>query len=191
MSKSKLIIGAGVTTLAAIAFPVATFAASGTSVTDTVQVTINSACSITADSLTPAYSATMTNGQLKSNFGSTSMSIACNDAGGWHLTAVGSGADTTVKTAMNASGSGTDIATGTATSGATSNWAMKVAGTGAVTAFTSFAAGPSSATEVANGTGSVSGNTSSTTYQVWVSATQQADTYTGKVTYTLAHPAST
>ncbi len=172
------------------ALPMASvFAATGTTVTDTVQVTINSACSITTTNLANTYNETMTNGQLKSDIGSTSMTIACNDAGGWHVTAIGSGADSTAKTAMNATGSGTDIATGTATSGATSNWAMKVTGTGA-TGFTNFAAVPSSATDVAKQTASVSGATLTTTYQVFISATQQADTYTGQVTYTLAHPAS-
>ncbi len=166
---------------------VGVFAATGTVVTDTVQVTIDSACTIESTNASNTYSATMTNGQLKSDFGSTTMTINCNDAAGWHVTAIGDGADATDKTAMNATGSGTDIATGTATSGATSNWAMKVTGTGA-TGFTNFAAVPSSATDVASGTGAVSGGTLSTTYQVWISATQQADTYTGQVTYTLSHP---
>ena len=83
---------------------VGVFAASGTVVTDTVQVTINSACTITSTNASNTYSATMTNGQLKSDFGSTAMTVDCNDAGGWHITAVGSGADATVKTAMNATG---------------------------------------------------------------------------------------
>ncbi len=184
----KLII-TGASTIIAVIPMASAFAATGTTVTDTVQVTINSACTITSTSLANSYSATMTNEQLKSDFGSTTMTIACNDAGGWHVTAVGSGADATTKTAMNASGSGTDIATGTATSGATSNWAMKVTGTGA-TGFTTFTAVPASATDVARQTSSVSGATLTTVYQVWISATQQADTYTGQVTYTLSHPAS-
>ena len=172
------------------ALPVAgVFAAQGTVVTDTVQVTIDPACTITSENASNTYSDTMTNGQLKSDFGSTTMTINCNDAAGWHLTAVGDGADATDKTAMNATGSGTDIATGVATSGDTSNWAMKVTGTGA-TGFTTFAAVPSSATNVATGSGAVAGGTLSTTYQVFVSATQQADTYTGVVKYTLAHPAA-
>ena len=185
----KKIIIAGSSAILAALPTVGVFAATGTTVTDTVQVTVDSACSITATSLANNYSATMTNGELKSNIGSTTMTIACNDAGGWHITAVGSGADATVKTAMNATGSGTDIATGTATSGATSNWAMKVTGTGA-TGFTSFAAIPASATDVAKQTTTVSGGTLTTVYQVFISATQQADTYTGKVTYTLSHPAT-
>ena len=185
----RKIMVAGIASALAVLPAAGVFAATGTTVTDTVQVTINSACQITTTNLANTYSATMTNGQVKSDFGSTEMTINCNDAAGWHVTAVGSGADATVKTAMNATGSGTDIVTGTATSGAASNWAMKVTGTGA-TGFTNFAAVPSSATNVATGSGSVSGGTLTTTYQVFISATQQADTYTGQVTYTLAHPAS-
>ena len=185
----KKIIIAGASAVIAVLPAFGVFAATGTTVTDTVEVTIDSACTITSTNASNTYSATMTNGQLKSDFGSTEMTINCNDAGGWHVTAVGSGADNTDKTAMNASASGTDIVTGTATSGATSNWAMKVTGTGA-TGFTTFAAVPAGATDVARGNGAVSGGTLTTTYQVFISATQQADTYTGQVTYTLAHPAS-
>ena len=188
--KKSLIAGAGATAFAFAALPFAgVFAATGTVVTDTVEVTIVSACTITSTNASNTYSATMTNGQLKSDFGSTEMTINCNDAAGWHVTAVGSGADNTDKTAMNATASGTDIASGTATYGETSNWAMKVTGTGA-TGFTTFAAVPSSATNVATQSGAVSGGTLTTTYQVFISATQQADTYTGQVTYTLAHPAA-
>ena len=185
--KKLAIAGASVALAALPAFGV--FAASGQTVTDTVEVTIGSACLITTSQTANTYSDSMTNGQLKSDFGSTEMTINCNDAGGWHVTAIGSGADSTDKTAMNASASGVDIATGTATSGDTSNWAMKVTGTGA-TGFTTFAAVPAGATDVATGSGAVSGGTLTTTYQVFISATQQADTYTGQVTYTLAHPAS-
>ena len=185
--KKIVIAGASAVIAALPAFGV--FAATGTTVTDTVEVTINSACTIESTNASNTYSATMTNGQLKSDFGSTTMSISCNDAGGWHVTAVGSGADNTDKTAMNATGSGTDIATGTATSGATSNWAMKVTGTTA-TGFTTFAAVPGSATDVAKSTAASSQSEIVTTYQVFISATQQQDTYTGQVTYTLAHPAN-
>lgn len=189
MTKTKIIAGLSVAALAAVAFPAASFAATGTTVTDTVQVTLDSACTITTAQAANTYSDTMTNGQLKSDFGSTEMTVTCNDASGWHITAVGSGADASDKTVMNATGSGTDIATGTATSGDNSNWAMKVTGTGA-TGFTTFAAVPSSATNVATGSGAVSGGTLNTTYQVFISATQESDTYTGQVTYTLAHPAA-
>ena len=176
--------------LALAAMPVVgVFAASGTTVTDTVEVTIDSACTITTTNASNTYSATMTNGQLKSDFGSTSMTIACNDAGGWHVTAVGSGADASNKHYMDASASGTDIATGTATSGSTSNCAFKVNGTDA-SGYTSFSAVPQTAADVATNAGASEASILTTTYQVFISPTQQADTYTGQVTYTLAHPAN-
>ena len=183
----KKVMVAGITSALAMLPAVGVFAATGTTVTDTVEVTINNACSITTTNLANTYSATMTNGQLKSDIGSTSMSISCNNASGWKVTAVGSGAATN-KTQMKAAGSGTNIATGTATSGATSNWAMKVTGNKA-SGYTTFKAVPSTAAVVATNSGASSGETIATMYQVWISATQQADTYTGQVTYTLVNPA--
>ncbi len=187
----KKITIAGTSAVLAALPTIGVFAATGTTVTDTVQVTINESCLITATSLTPsAYTATITNGSKNSNIEGTSMSISCNDAAGWKLTAVGAGADSGGVTKMKPSGSGTAIATGTATSGATSNWAMKMSGTGVASGWDAFKAVPSAATIVATGSGSVSANSVKPIYQVYISATQQADTYTGKVTYTLTHPAT-
>ncbi len=183
----KKIIVAGAASVLAVLPAAGVFAATGTSVTDTIEVTIDVSCKITATNLANTYSATMTNSQLKSDIGGTSMTISCNDAAGWKLSAIGSGTATN-KTQMAASASGTNIATGTATSGATSNWAFKVTGTNA-SGYTTFKAVPSTAATVATGSTSIHNSTLTATYQVWISATQQADTYTGKVTYTLSHPA--
>lgn len=155
---------------------------------DTVQVTIDSACSLTASGNSNAFSANMNNGQLKSDFGNTTMSIVCNDVGGWKVTAIGNSNDISGTTTMVPTGDGTAIATGTATEGATSNWAMKVTGTGA-TGFTDFAAVPGTAAIVATQNAATATASLTTTYQVYISPTQQADTYTGKVLYTLVHPA--
>ena len=87
---------------------------------------------------------------------------------------------------VNAAGSGTDIASGPATSGATSNWAFKLSGTGVVAAYQSFTTVPASATKVATSNAAASEVEIDTGYQVYISATQQADTYEGKVTYTVA-----
>ena len=87
-----------------------------------------------------------------------------------------------------AAGSGTDIASGPATSGATSNWAFKLSGTGVVAAYQSFTTVPASATKVATSNAAASEVEIDTGYQVYISATQQADTYEGKVTYTVACP---
>lgn len=192
MKKSLIATGAAAVALAAM--PVlGAFA----DVTDTVVLTIQGACSVggsggstttTGKTITESnavnehlytYDADGTaGGELK---------VSCNDASGWQVKAQGAGTGTPV-TSMAPSASGTPIATGTATSGATSNWAFKVAGTTGVTVvstYQNYAAVPASATKVASGTAAISEGSVYTGYQVWVSATQQADTYTGRVTYTV------
>ena len=171
-------------------------------VTDTVILTIPDACSVgqTSSSQTGggvtlqeqnAVNEHLYSWDADGTAGGT-LKVSCNDASGWQVKAVGASTGTPV-TSMAASGSGTPIVTGTATSGATSNWAFKVAGTTGVTVvstYQNYAAIPATATKVAGGSGAVSEGTIYTGYQVWVSATQQADTYTGKVTYTVTHPNS-
>ncbi len=190
MKKSIIVTGAAAVALAAM--PVlGAFA----DVTDTVTVTIGSSCSVGGTTATTGsgvnLSETMTNNTTKvwdaDGTAGGKLVVTCNDAGGWNIKAVGSGADATNKHYMNASNGATnDIATGTATTGATSNWAMKVAGTGAVTDFTSFHAVPDTATKVASSNTPGSAVQINTGYQVFVSATQEAGTYEGKVTYTVA-----
>lgn len=192
MKKSLIATGAAAVALAAM--PVlGAFA----DVTDTVRITIDGACSVGGSTSTPTsggvtLTETMTNGSLKTwdadGTNGGKLIVSCNNASGWNVKAVGAstGGDNTV---MVQSASGTPIATGTATSGPTSNWAFKVSGPGAVAAYTSFAAVPGSATKVASSNNPGSEVEIDTGYQVWVSATQEADTYTGKVTYTVAQGA--
>ena len=184
----KILKLTGVASALAMLPTASVLAATGTTVNDTVQVTINTACSITATAMSSTYSATITNGNYNDAISGTSMSISCNDAGGWKLSAIGAGAVSGDATKMKPTGSGTAIATGTAKTGATSNWAFKVTGTNA-TGYTTFTAVPATAATVATSAGTVSANTVTATYQVYISPTQQADTYTGKVTYTLSNPA--
>lgn len=193
----KLLAGAGAVALAAMPM-VGAFA----DVTDTVVLTIPDACSVgqTSSSQTGG-GVTLTesnavNEHLYSwdadGIAGGTLKVSCNDASGWQVKAVGASTGTPV-TSMAASGSGTPIVTGTATSGPTSNWAFKVAGTSGVTVvstYQNYAAVPATATKVAGGSGAISEGAIYTGYQVWVSATQQADTYTGKVTYTVTHPNS-
>lgn len=160
-------------------------------IVDTVKVTIDSACSLSGTA--GSFSETMTNSQLKSDFGSTTLTIKCNDAGGWHLQAIGFTNDTDGNNVMDAAGSGTDIVSGPATSGDNSNWAFKVAGDHAISGFTTFTTVPTTLTDVASDsaeTDMTDGTTITTHYQVWISSTQEADSYTGKVKYVLSHPAS-
>ena len=193
----KSIIAASASAVALAAMPaLGAFA----DVTDTVKLTIPEACSVgqTSSSQTGGGVTLEENAAVNEHLytwdadgtaGGT-LKVSCNDAGGWQVKAVGASTGTPV-TSMAASGNGTPIVTGTATSGATSNWAFKVAGTTGVTVvstYQNYAAVPATATKVAGGSGAVSEGTIYIGYQVWVSATQQADTYTGKVTYTVTHP---
>lgn len=186
--------------LALAAMPVlSTFA----DVTDTVILTIPSACSVGQTSSTGGGGKTMEelnakNGQpytfaADGTTGGT-IKVSCNDNGGWVVTAVGAGTGASVDV-MDASGSGTDIATaaGAPTSG-DSKWGFKVAssteGVSIETGYSDWAAVPTEAKKVASGSGAISEGQINTGYRVWVSTTQQADTYTGKVTYTVTHPNS-
>ena len=189
----KSLIATGVAAVALAAMPaLGAFAA----VTDTVTITINGSCSVGGETATSgagvSLSETMTNGSTKvwdaDGTAGGKLVVSCNDASGWNVKAVGASTGGTI-TSMTPTAGGTPIATGTATSGATSNWAFKVSGTGAVADYTSFAAVPGTATKVATSSDAASAVQINTGYQVYVSATQEADTYTGRVTYTVAEGA--
>ena len=159
---------------------------------------------------TNTYDVTMHVGQLKSDIGdgaseeggsagtANQLQVACNTTdplkNTWSLTAVGAGEGTTVDVMKPATAGNTEIATGTATSGATSNWAMKVAGDYTDTnGFKTFRAVPTTATVVAEGGGSSTATDPvvfTTNYQVYIGTSQEPDTYTGAVLYTLTSPRS-
>ena len=206
--------------LALAAMPVVGVFAATSTVTDEIVVTIAKECAITTNTTDPdqgigdgthtnrTYTASMQNGELKvlggsQNTGATGtetavVNVVCNDsatsgsATSWALTAVG-GDGTTASTVLDAAGSGTDIATGTATSGATSNWAMKVDVDSALTVqngFDAFRAVPGTPTPViSNGNGSKAA-AFTPSYQIYIGTNQEADVYTGHVTYTLTNPSS-
>ena len=191
---NKSIIATGATAVVLSAMPIlGAFA----DVTDTVILTINGSCTVGQTSATSGGGVTKEEANAANNQLYTwdadgsqggTLKVTCNDASGWNVKAVGSSNGTPV-TSMATSGTGTPIVTGTAESGATSNWMFKVAGTGIVSPYNAWAAVPSTATKVASGNTAISEGIINTGYQVWVSATQEAGTYTGKVTYTVAEGA--
>lgn len=194
--KKVLIAGAGVAALGLAAMPVlGAFA----DVTDTVEITIASSCSVNSDTEdTPGtgqkFTATMVNGDTKeweADGTGGELYVTCNDAGGWNVTAQGFSNDTAGTTTMVPTASGTAIPTGTTLDGTVSDWAFKVAdgNTGAtiVSAYSSYAQVPATATRVAYKSGTaVSEGLIYTGYKVGVSPTQQADKYTGKVKYVVS-----
>ena len=195
------------TTLAILSGPLAN-TTHATGVTDEINVTIPASCSLTSV-VGSAHTSTIENSTYVDDIGETTFKVFCNDAEGFAVYAVGytndSFGNNTLKPTNLASSYA--IATGTATSGDTSNWAMKltaVTGTYAPTihsteensntySFTSYHTIPSEYTKVASyssNTDATTGSSFKSTYAVYASPTQPADSYTGKVKYTIVHPAS-
>ena len=179
--------------------------ADDTVTSSTASVTVSSSCTMSSTIDTP-HTANIANGVYQENIGKTTIKTFCNDANGYALYAVGYTGDTMTgdnHTKLIGSSTGTNISTGTYTAGTTTDsvWSMKlssVTGTYAPTIaspYTNYSVIPSSFTKVASynqGTDAINGTGSSieTTYAAYVSNTQSADTYTGKVKYVLVHPNS-
>ena len=176
---------------------------------DKVRITVPISCSVIGTIASGGeHTATMMNSQYLSNIGTTTFKTYCNDNNGYSIYAVGFSNDETGNTLMKHDSDSThDYNTGTATSGNTSEWAMKltaISGTYAPTIhsdgsgpFSNYHAVPNSFTKVASfssntdlpatGVNAV-GSGFTSTYATWISATQVAGTYTGKVKYILVHP---
>lgn len=178
-------LGIGISAAALAAMPLLGVNAVNTQ-TDTVSVNVVAACSMTVSGSNVGQAGDLQPGSKKDNIAGSIMTISCNNAKGWKLTAVGGDGSTASTTLTGTAGS---IPTGTAIDGATSNWAFKAAGSTNATiaeGYTGFKAIPATATQIAGATKTVSGETVTITYGVSISKLQAAGTYTGKVTYTLA-----
>ena len=193
-----------ITILSGIALSASVVSADDTEVVDQINITVPVACTLSGTG-TNSHNAVINNGQYNSAIGETTIKANCNDINGFSIYAIGFTDNTPTKNVLtnSALGSTYDIETGTGTSGATSQWAMKLS---TVTSpeptypitiqnnFTSFQEVPDEYTLVAqraSGTdiGAASeGSLFKTTYQVYISPTQPAGTYTGQVKYRLIHP---
>ena len=167
-------------------------------------VTVGTACTFTA-TVDNEHNATIANGIYSTDIGKTTLNTICNDSGGYAVYAIGYTEDTYGATDLASNISSTyNISTGTNTSGDSSSWAMKLSpepGTTTATienGYNNYNIVPDDYTKVAS-LNTVTGNTSttsttgssiSTTYQAYISPTQPAGTYTGKVKYTLVHPST-
>ncbi|MBR3122387.1 hypothetical protein IKF28_03025 [Candidatus Saccharibacteria bacterium] len=182
--------------------------AEGTEFIDQVLVNVPISCTIRGTG-TNSHNAEILNGTVNSSIGDTTVKVVCNDNGGFAVYAIGFTDDTDGKNVLASTtlGSTYDIITGTATgpvnNNDVSNWAMKLSTVTNPTpafpvtiqnSFDSFHAVPSSSTLVAKRTSatdmgdSAVGSIFNTTYQAYIAKEQPADTYTGKVKYTLVHP---
>ncbi|MBR2741600.1 hypothetical protein IKD98_02495 [Candidatus Saccharibacteria bacterium] len=168
---------------------------------DDVAISIPVACTMTGTVDTP-HTANVESGTYVADIGTTTLKAVCNDANGFSIYAIGYSNQEYGNNKMLATVGGTlaptyDIATGTAQNGNTSNWAMKlnsVTGTYAPTIlsdFDSYHAVPDTYTKVATrtaGTDATVGANIQSTYAVYVTSTQPAGSYNGKVKYTMVYP---
>ena len=170
------------------------------SAVDNVTVTVPVACSITS-TVSSVHTATVDVGTYEDEIGETTFKVLCNDANGFAVYAIGYSGETYGNTTMVPSNlpATNGIATGTATSGGTSNWAMKLTAVSGDyqptlgTGFNAYHEVPSDYTLVASlaaSTDATVGSQFKSTYAAFVAQAQPADTYTGKVKYTVIHPAN-
>ena len=166
----------------------------------TASVTVPDTCYMSSTSTT--HTGTASGGTYTTNFGGEStVTVTCNDRNGYSVYAVGYSNDIEGTNGLIGTSTGLVIPTGTSTSGDVSNWAMKLTpGTGTFAptvlsdangSFANYHVVPTTATKVATLTSDINVSNSSqfkTSYAVAVAPTQAADTYVGKVKYTVVHP---
>ncbi len=178
----------------------ATGAYAESSVMDTVTITVPTSCSIT-NTINTAHTAAINVGTYEDEIGETTFKVFCNDPNGFSIYAIGFSDDTYGNTTMKPSSTpaSNGIVTGTATSGNTSNWAMKLSSVSndytptITTGYSAYHAVPEEYTKVAtftSNTDATSGSSFKSTYAAFISQAQAADTYVGKVKYTVVHPAN-
>ena len=205
------IISAGALLLTTIICGLVLSASQGHAVTKSSTATVNVTLSCTM-STSPgtggtattdgySYSATIDPGNWKEIAG-TIMTTTCTGTGNYSLYAIGYSGDsydTPTNTQMISSNTGVaNIPTGTATSGGTSNWAFKLATSGSysptiISPYNNYANIPGDdftkiATYIPGTTGSATSSSVQAKYQVYITSTQPAGNYTGKVKYTMIYP---
>ena len=172
---------------------------------DNVTVNVPVSCTMNGTGMN-SHTTNIPNGTYESEIGTTTLKSFCNDSQGFAVYAIGYTNEEYGNTNLIGTSGGQTIVTGTATTTGNpdvSNWAVKLATDSTATypltldnGFNAYSSVPSSYTKVAHrdsGTdlgSSATGASLTTTYAAYISKTQQADTYNGKVKYTLVHPSS-
>ena len=162
----------------------------------TASVTVPDTCYMSSTSTT--HTGTVSGGTYTENFGGEStVTVTCNDRNGYSVYAVGYSNDIEGTNGLIGTSTGLVIPSGTSTSTNVSNWAMKLTpGTGTfaptiLNGYNNYSLVPATATKVATLTSDINVSNSSqfkTSYAVAVAPSQAADTYIGKVKYTVVHP---
>ena len=186
--KKALIAGAA--SLAVAAMPVVGVMAAGQTQTDTITVSLSQSCEFSAATHADGSSSigswtgdtlsgTLTNGSTTDDYGSTTMTVVCNNQAGWQVTVAAAslqGGVSKQSIAPNASYSATQ--TGYA-------WVVSQTPDNGLTIPEGKQASNGQVASLASTT-DTAGKSFTVTYGVGISETQAADTYTGDVVYTLA-----
>ena len=195
---STLIIGCILANVRVGAVETTTFA--------TASVNVSAACTMTSGPTSGGntYTDTITPG-TSAEYGPTTLTATCNDPTGFSIYAIGySGNSYTASNhtkLISTLSSSYDISTNTPSSaGSNSYWSMKLASVAGdypatiANSYDNYNVVPDNFTQVAYrtaatdiGTGAT-GSSVNASYKVGIAADQVADTYTGKVKYTLVHP---
>ena len=167
---------------------------------DDVSIIVPISCNLIGTNTT--HSKTVNPGTTEEDIGKTTLKAFCNDNNGFAIYAIGYTNDTDGTTTLIGGTTNLTIATNTSTSGS-SSWSMKLTKeTNASNAYNpsnmtinngydSYSVVPTNWTKVAtfsSQTDSTLGAVLYTTYKVHIAPGQAADTYSGKVKYTLFHP---
>lgn len=188
------------------------------SVVDDVTITVPVSCSMSGN-VDTAHTATLNNGiysaasgsDYENGIGKTTLTTFCNDYNGFSIYAIGYTNNTEGTNTLIGQSTGQTINTAVYTSGdTTSSWSMKLTKVTDTTSaylpnnltitnsFDDYHAVPTEYTQVAtyhantgsSATDTVLGSKLETTYAAYISNTQVADTYEGKVKYVLVHPST-
>lgn len=202
---SSFISGFAITIISGFLLVSSSVFANADTVSESVDASVNvsMACSMSGIGMN-SHNAEIANGQYNSDIGETTLKAYCNDNEGFSIYAIGYTDDTEGKNVLTDAqlGNTHDIQTGTALSG-NSQWAMRLFAPASPTptypvsiqnSFDSFHAVPNDYALVAKRTAgtdageNAEGSTLKTTYQAYISNTQKAGTYNGKVKYVMVHP---
>ncbi len=181
----------GLTFVCGFAFSSAVYADEST--VDTIDITVPSSCTF-GNGGGGTYNATMNNSDTEV-ITANSITITCNDSSGYAVYAIGFSGDSYYGNntdLISTLGSNYNIKTdGTGTYG--SSWKMKITAVTNATAegnYGTFQNIPATYAKVASFNTNTTSGTITPSYQINISSTQPADTFEGKVKYTLVHPAS-
>ena len=204
--RTILIIGLPLTIFSTLALSLSHSSAYNQS-SDSISLSIPVSCTLNA-TVSSLHSVSMVSGTYQSDIGSTTMKTTCNDTNGYVVYAIGNTNNEEGNNTLSSTVLGQDynIPTGLNTSAPASgedasNWAMKLAPVAENYTPTlesdydnKYALVPNTWSKVASrisGTMDMTeGSSFTTTYAIYLKATQPAGTYAGQVKYVMFHPSS-